>query len=189
MRLTFTKKTSVSRSGAAAVEMALVVFVLLMLIFGIFEYARFLFVMHVTHNAARDAARYAAVNLDKPSNFSTTDFTNAAGETYVSINNYAIARMAGIQNQLTNFQIAVYPVDNNGLYSNPPIIRPKSKIPSIYPDPFNPSDPNHVPWNQADYTEKIAVTIRGDFRSILPNLLFMQNTIHIRITGMSTAEG
>jgi hypothetical protein len=90
---------------------------------------------------------------------------------------------------LANFQVAVYPVDNTGLYLNPPVIRPKSRTPGTYPDPFNPSDPNRVPWNQADYTEKIAVTIRGQFRSILPNLLLMPSTIPIEITGMSAAEG
>ena len=177
------------RQGVAIVEMALVITVLAMLLFGIFEYARFLFVMHITHNAARDAARYAAVNLDKPSNFDTTDYTNATGTTFLSIQNYARQRMAGAHGQLANFQVAVYPVDNTGLYLNPPVIRPKSRTPGTYPDPFNPSDPNRVPWNQADYTEKIAVTIRGQFRSILPNLLLMPSTIPIEITGMSAAEG
>lgn len=177
------------RRGASIVEMALVVTVLMMLLFGIFEYARFLFVMHITHNAARDAARYAAVNLDKPANFDSANLIDGTGQTLVSIQNYAIARMAGAQSQLVNFQVAVYPVDNVGLYANPPVIRPKSRTVGVYPDPFNPNDPNRVPWNQADYTEKIAVTIRGNFRSILPNLLLMQSNIPIQVTGMSTAEG
>lgn len=177
------------RNGATILETALVITVLAMLLFGIFEYARFLFVMHITHNAARDAARYAAVNLYKPANFDVTNYTNATGTTFLSIQNYARERMAGVQNQLVNFQVAVYPVDNTGLYLDPPVIRPKSKNPPTYPDPFNPSDPNRVPWNQADYTEKIAVTIRAQFRSILPNLLLMPSTIQIEITGMSAAEG
>jgi len=177
------------RKGAAIVEMALVITVLAMLLFGIFEYARFLFVMHITHNAARDAARYAAVNLDKPDNFDTTNFTNASGTTFLSIQNYARERMSGTHGQLVNFQVAVYPVDNVGLYLDPPVIRPKSRTSGTYPDPFNPRDPNRVPWNRADYTEKIAVTIRGQFRSILPSLLLMPANIQIQITGMSTAEG
>jgi Flp pilus assembly protein TadG len=177
------------RKGAAIVEMALVITVLAMLLFGIFEYARFLFIMHITHNAARDAARYAAVNLDKPSNFDTTNYTNATGTTFLSIQNYTRERMGSMHGHLTNFQVAVYPVDNAGLYLNPPVIRPKSKTPGTYPNPFNPSDPNRVPWNQADYTEKIAVTIRFEFRSILPNLLLMPANIQIEITGMSAAEG
>lgn len=177
------------RRGASVVEMALVVAVMSMLLFGIFEYARFMLVMHITHNAARDAARYAAVNLDKPGNFDTVNYTNAIGTVYLSIQNYALQRMSGLQSQLINYQVAVYPVDNSGLYLNPPIIRPKSKTAGVYPDPFNPSDPNRVPWNQADYTEKIAVTIRGEFRSILPALLLMPNSIPIRVTGMSAAEG
>jgi Flp pilus assembly protein TadG len=179
----------IHRRGAATVEMALVIAVMTMLLFGIFEYARFLLVMHIVHNAARDAARYAAVNLDKPSNFDIVDFTDTTGAVRPSVRSYAIQRMSGLHNQLADLQIAVYTVDNNGLYSNPPVIRPKSKTVGVYPDPFNPNDPNRVPWNQADYTQKIAVTIRGQYRSILPSLLLMPSNIEIRITGMSAAEG
>ena len=49
------------RSGATSVEFAFVAILLFMLLFGIFEYGRFLFVYHMTTNAARDAARFAVV--------------------------------------------------------------------------------------------------------------------------------
>lgn len=55
------------RRGVTIVESALVLSIFLMLLFGIFEYCRFLMVLHVTHNAARDGARYAAVNVNCPS--------------------------------------------------------------------------------------------------------------------------
>ena len=35
---------------------------LFMMLFGIFEYGRFLFMYHLTNNAARDAARFAVVH-------------------------------------------------------------------------------------------------------------------------------
>ena len=54
------------RRGAAIVESTLVLSVFLMLLFGMFEYCRFLLVLHVTNNAARDGVRYAAVNVTKP---------------------------------------------------------------------------------------------------------------------------
>ena len=52
------------RRGMTLVESTLVLMVFLMLLFGIFEYCRFLMVLHITNNAARDGARYAVVNLD-----------------------------------------------------------------------------------------------------------------------------
>src|SRR5688572_33219798 len=50
------------RRGATTVEMAFVSILLFMILFGIFEYCRFLFVLHVSNNAARDAVRYAVVH-------------------------------------------------------------------------------------------------------------------------------
>src|SRR4051812_14954879 len=83
------------RRGAAVVETALVLAVFSTLFFGIFEYCRFLYVLHVTHNAARDGARYAVANTDKPSNFDTTDFTDATGTTYQNIRSHTTHRMGG----------------------------------------------------------------------------------------------
>ena len=48
------------RSGAAAVEMALVTPLLILLMFGTFELGHFFLSEHVVQKAARDAARYAA---------------------------------------------------------------------------------------------------------------------------------
>ena len=49
------------RAGATSVEFAAVALLVFLLLFGILEYARFLFVLHLATNAARDAARFAAV--------------------------------------------------------------------------------------------------------------------------------
>ncbi len=144
-----------------------------MLLFGIFEYARFLLVMHIAHNAARDAARYASVNLDKPANFHIVDFVNAQGTVFPSITRYTRERMGGVDRQIVNMQIEIFPVDSAGLHSNPPVFNPKPG----------------AAWNQADYTEKIAVRITGEFRSLVPTLLLMPASIPIRITAISTPEG
>ena len=63
------------RRAASIVEFAFVAPVMLLLLMGVFEYGRFLFTLQMVNNAAREGARYAAVNI-------TTD--NTAGvQTYV----------------------------------------------------------------------------------------------------------
>lgn len=180
------------RRGMTVVETALVLGVFLMLLFGIFEYCRFLMVLHVTNNAARDGARYAVVNLNRPSTFDTTDYVDASGNTYMSVVNYTTYRMSGVQNQLTGVQIAVYPVDPTGLTQTPPVVRPKTTStgsPATYPDPFNPSDPNKTAWNDAIFTERVAVTIKGTYTPATPVLLLMPSTIPLTITAISGSEG
>jgi Flp pilus assembly protein TadG len=63
------------RRAASLVEFAFVVPVLLMFLMGVFEYGRFLFTLQLVNNAAREGARYAAVNI-------TTDTTSGV-QTYV----------------------------------------------------------------------------------------------------------
>ena len=67
------------------VESALVLGIFLVLLFGIFEYCRFLLVLHVTTNASRDGARYASVNWDKPSTFNKTNYTDANGRDHALV--------------------------------------------------------------------------------------------------------
>jgi Flp pilus assembly protein TadG len=54
------------RRGATAVETALVVMPLLMMIFGIFEYGRLLMDWNLLDNAAREGCRYALANNQDP---------------------------------------------------------------------------------------------------------------------------
>jgi Flp pilus assembly protein TadG len=180
------------RRGMTAVEGALVMSVFLLLLFGMFEYCRFLLVLHVTNNAARDGARYAVVNLDKPGTFNKTNYTDSAGKVYLSVEQYTTNRMANIQKNLNGYRVAVYAVDQTGLTQTPPVIRPKAKDGTpvgTYPDMWAASDPNAVPWNSAAFTEKVAVTIDGTYRPFLPSLLFMPKTIPITCTAMMGSEG
>lgn len=180
------------RRGMTVVESALVLSVFLMLLFGMFEYCRFLMVLHVTNNACREGARYAVVNVDKPDTFNITDFTytDATGtKTVQNIEAYTTARMGGIQRNIEGYRVAVYSVDPAGLALSPPVVRPKTNTAGTYPDPFNDADANAVPWNSAGFTEKIAVTIDGNYRPFLPSLLFMPTTISVKTTSMMGSEG
>ncbi|MBP3959068.1 pilus assembly protein [Gemmata sp. G18] len=180
------------RRGMTVVESALVLSVFMLLLFGMFEYCRFLMVLHISNNAARDGARYAVVNLDKPSTFDDTDYTDASGTIYLSIQNYTTARMGGMQKNIEGFQVAAYAVDQSGLALSPPVVRPKAKSTApagTYPNPFNASDPYAVPWNTAVFTEKIAVTIDGNYRPLLPTLMLMPTLISVKTTAIMGSEG
>ncbi|MBM3983694.1 MAG: hypothetical protein FJ304_26170 [Planctomycetes bacterium] len=174
------------------VESTLVLSVFLLLLFGMFEYCRFLMVLHVSNNAARDGARYAVVNMDKPADFNTNNYVDYAGTTYPSIVNYTTARMGNLQHNISGFRVAAFAVDPTGLTLNPPVVRPKTKStasPKVYPDPFAANDANAVPWNQAIFTEKIGVTVDGTYRPILPTFMFMPASISVRTTAIMGSEG
>lgn len=89
------------RLGAAVVEMAAVVSVFLVLLFGIMEYCRFLFFRQLITNAAREGARYAVVN--------TVD-TTVVTDTQAWVQKY----MSGFDTKLTGYKCDVYLADSTG---------------------------------------------------------------------------
>lgn len=92
------------RSGAAAVEFALTAVILLLLLFGAFEFCRYLMVRQVLTAAAREGARYALVH--------STDS---------NVDTVSIARvrqtMAGVDRTAfgTPATVAVYAANNTGV--------------------------------------------------------------------------
>lgn len=85
------------RRGAAAVEAACVLGVFFMLLFGVFEFCRYLMVLHVANNAARDASRYASVNVGNDA------LAKADIQAYID------ARMGGVQKNIVGYTRTVYP--------------------------------------------------------------------------------
>lgn len=80
------------RRGAAAVEFAIVVPLLLMFVLGIIEYGRMLQVANVTTNASREGARYAAqadTTVDAATTY-TKDYLSAAGIPNSAVNSVTI---------------------------------------------------------------------------------------------------
>jgi Flp pilus assembly protein TadG len=166
------------RGGVTLVESTLLLSIFLLFLFGVFEYARLMMILHVTTNAARSGARHASVNVDKPSNFVTVD-----SGTTLSIKNHVISQMAGQHNNLqgasgTAFNVTAFPCDINGLYSNPVVITPKA---------------GYTSWNQASFTERIAVQVTGQYQPILPGFVFFYtgstNYVPISITAAAGSEG
>jgi Flp pilus assembly protein TadG len=162
------------RRGAVIVESAFVLVIFLMFMFGIFEYCRYLFVMHVATNATRDAARYAVVNTDKPSTFYNTNYTDASGKTYVSIQQYTNNLMAGVDKNIAGYTVNVFPCDSSKLNQTPPVIQSKSGSPA---------------WNNAAFTEKIAVQITGTYSPFLATFLQIPANITINVISICGSEG
>src|SRR5262245_47260987 len=92
MKLTHTKR---KRSGATVVEAALVLPLMLLLLFGAFEYCRFFFLVQVTENAAREGARFAVART-------------ADGTTLQNVKDFITDRMAGRESELgSSYEIEV----------------------------------------------------------------------------------
>lgn len=99
-------KQRTARSGAYAVEFAFVVIIFVMVLFGIIEYSRFVFIRQTIDQAAREGARYAVVN--------TTDTTIEA-DTIAFVKK----KMASVDTMVQNYQCQVYEGDAAGAKSGP----------------------------------------------------------------------
>ena len=82
------------RWGAVLVETSVIIGLVLMLIFGVFEYARLLMDWNLLNNAAREGCRYALAN-----NTSTTISTD--------VNNKVTNYMAGETKDFSNWSVTV----------------------------------------------------------------------------------
>src|SRR5262245_30421189 len=158
------RKRNAKRRGAAVVEMAFVSILLFMMLFGIFEYCRLLYVLHIANNAARDTVRFAVVHTNGGNMAGEpTTITRANLITMVETGQLGTivvgAGMAGMEKNIENCTIDIFTVDPAGLNQNPPVIQP---LPN--------SD-----WNSAAFNQRIAVRISGDYRPVLPSLLFMNS--------------
>ncbi len=175
------------RSGATLVETAMVLSLLMLFLFGIFEYSRYLLVSQMLANAARDGARYAATNMDKSGTFVTVD---EAGRE--CIQDYVIQECKGADKWVDAFTVTAFPCDSsdvNGAYANPPVIKPKASYSS---------------WNEASFTDRLAVRITGTYRPVLPVVWIPQagtsgfkvgfygsssNAVPLTFTAATTPEG
>ncbi|MBX3397133.1 MAG: pilus assembly protein [Gemmataceae bacterium] len=166
-----TGKRAGRRSGATTVEVAVVLSVFLMFLFGIFEYCRYLMAIQVTTNAARDGARYAVVNLGKGASFATTNYSDGV-TTYPSIRSYVTQRMGGMNNMIDGYAVSVFACDSYYLHQPVPTIVAKTGA-----------------WNAAQFGERIAVRIQGNYSTILPNFLMMGAVIPINVVVTMGSEG
>jgi cell division protein FtsB len=185
MRKTTPRRRRRLRSGATLVETALVLSLLLLFLFGIFEYARYLLVHQLLANAARDGVRYAATNVDKSGTFVTVDESGRD-----CIKDYILQECHGADKWVEGFAVSVYPCDSSatsGIYANPPVIKPKA---------------GYTAWNEASFTDRLAVQIDATYRPVLPAVwlpntgssgfvvsFYGSGTVPVKIIAASGSEG
>ena len=179
MRLNRSKRR---RSGATTVEFALVSILLFTMLFGILEYARFLFIHHMTTNAARDGARFAVVHTgggtmpNESATISTADVIsvvttgNFAGNTDPTIR-YG-AGMCGLEGNLVGYNVAVYAIPDASLYLSTPDIDPAGK----------------PAWNSSAFQQKIAVQLTGTYYPVVPGLIGLSSSIPFKVTVILGSE-
>jgi Flp pilus assembly protein TadG len=159
--------------GATIAESALVLSMFLLFLFGIFEYGRFIFLTQVATNAARAGARYASINIDKPSTFVATDVDASTP----SITKYVRNQMGGADTMMGSFAVTAFPCDATKLYLDPPVVAAKT---------------TYTSWNDASFPDRIGVKITGNYQPILPSFIFYMTTgsvIPLNITACSSSEG
>jgi hypothetical protein len=82
-----------------------------------------------------------------------------------------------MQNMLdAGWVIEVFPCDQSQLDLPVPVVAPKGG--SI----------GATQWNQASFTERICVRLRGTYRMLVPQFLFT-NTINVNVAAVSASEG
>jgi Flp pilus assembly protein TadG len=96
-----TRQTSCrpARGGATVVEMAAVLSVLVLFLFSVFEYGRYVMIENLLINAVREGCRYALVHCQ--------DITVAT-----DVQTVVTQKMAGLNSQLTGFTVTAYPTNN-----------------------------------------------------------------------------
>jgi Flp pilus assembly protein TadG len=148
------------RSGTYAVEFSLVFPVLIIFMFAIFEYGRFLMVRQLIDNAAREGARLAATR---------SDFTyNSSTQTYVAQS----LQTSDIQNTVVYF-LANQPLENG---SNQPLTA--SDIQVYRADPTTGlamTDTKGSDWTKCSFGESIAVAINCRYQPMLPSFGYVTN--------------
>ena len=89
------------RRGTTVVEMAAVIAIFCLLLFGMLEYCIMLYTMDVMQNAAREGARFAVVNSSDAS---------LVSDTQTVVKNF----MMGLDTKNTNYVCSVYLSDSSG---------------------------------------------------------------------------
>jgi Flp pilus assembly protein TadG len=155
------------RRGHTISEAALVIIVMFLFLFGIVEYGRYLMVLHVADNAAREGARYAAVNTGN-------------GTTQSQVVSVVTDRLAGITNNIQNYTVNVFTVDMSQIYNT-------STGKYLYPSSANLSSLSGSNWNDAQFGQAIAVQITGTYNPILPSFLQLPS-MPVNITCIMNSE-
>lgn len=209
MRLHTGRRPAAARRGATLVEAAFVLPIFLLFVFGVFEYGRYLLVLQVSTNAAREGARWAAVHgsdlrendtrFVPPANYPLfrvhpDDPVPQSGEVKYAnrtvyqvpfVEYYVKDRMGGVDRMISGFAVRVFACDQDELDGKPAGAAAEI-LPRLDTDP----DTGVVSksW-KAPFPQKIAVKIVGLYKPILPGFLFITDPIPVATVALTTGEG
>jgi len=154
------------RRAAHAVEFAIVCPVVLLLLFGILEYCRYLMTLHVTDNAAREGARHALARTDTFQTGESTASIQAKTQEYI--------KSCGLQ--LVSTQVNVYksnmfgePLDLNGNVQS--------------------SFTTAASFDDTTFGDYITVQITGTYEPVLPSFMWLAPAITVTATATMCSEG
>lgn len=173
------------RPGATTVEFVFVAVLLLLMLFGIFEYGRFLFVYHMATNAARDAARFAVVRtaggvtltesdgttISEPATVTSADVVTVWRTGMYNGRAYGTG-MCGMESNISGYAVNVFAVPDSDLYASPPNLTAAGK----------------PAWTSATFHEQIAVQVTGTYRPVVPNWVGMGSDVDFSVTVLMGSE-
>jgi Flp pilus assembly protein TadG len=154
------QQRKVKRHGTYAVEFALVFPVLILFMFAIFEYGRFLMVRQLLDNAAREGARIAACKSAFTYDPNTQTYTAQTLTT------------ADIQNTVMNY-LASQPLNRT---PGQPLAPSDIQVYRADPTTGKPmTDAKGSDWTKASFGESIAVAITCQYDPLLPGFGYLSN--------------
>jgi Flp pilus assembly protein TadG len=174
MRLTHQGR---QRRAATTVEFAFVALMLFMMLFAIFEYGRFLFVYHLTTNAARDAARFAVVHTSggtmpgEPATITVDDVKEVWRTGMFNGTAYG-SGMCGMESQITGYTVDVFAVPDASLYAATPDLNPSGK----------------PVWTSATFHQQIAVRVSGTYKPVVPSLIGLSSDVPFTVIVLMGSE-
>lgn len=144
-------QTNNKSKGQALVEMAFVLFLLLLLVLGIFEFGRAMYIKNTLTHSARAGARTAVVTpgINKGSSTGDAGCSYGTTENDVVFKSTCMSLYSAIDKSKTTFDIKVYS-----------------------PDGTEKTSADAVPGD----TVKVTVTLSG-FTSVVPNFIPVPNTL------------
>lgn len=148
-----------TRNGAAAIEFAFLFPLVFAIFFAFVEHGRYMMVKDIVQNAAREGARYAAVT--------TNDLTIDDDD----IKAWVLRWMVGQEAHLTNYECNVYKTDATGTI---PVDKKGNVLPGT--------------WKSLQYSQLIAVQIKGTHTVWLPILTMLPPTMDLDVKAISSAE-
>ncbi len=155
-----TKQRRDARRGGAIVETALVLPIVLLFLFGIMEYGRYILALQIFTNAAREGCRYAVTHT-QPVTIVGGPYPGTYGNNTSDVTNAVNSFLGG--QTLSGQTTQVYLSDSKGA--------------------------NLGAWTNAQPGQFVCVKITGNYTVMLPSLLSMPNSIPVTATSVMICEG